>query len=266
MLKGHLPSSPPSKRVYRLLPDFDSNCNNCALSCGSAIGGHTFGGLSNVNLIIIAPFPSREELKKGFSFAPNLKTESIDKPNAGRFFQYSTIFHFDWDVHFPQTLKPFYDKIAFTNILKCSPFDSRGDKVDIKDHYIRSCKIKWLEKEINVISKYNPTCPILLCGTEAAKLLHPNQKLYSSRRTVFTYNSTHPTLITFNPLDISRYTAMDISSSSLNLKGKLSVQSTKPIKPVIVGSPTWHWNQDMILIKKLVVTNYNNVMGLKETL
>ena len=39
-----------------------------------------------------------------------------------------------------------------------------------------------LEKEIAAVGQYNPTCPILLCGSEAAKLLHQRQKVYSSRR------------------------------------------------------------------------------------
>jgi uracil-DNA glycosylase len=249
-----------SKRVFRILPDFKANCRNCSLANNQAIGGHSFGPLNEVELIIVAAYPATEEVKKGYTLASNEKKPNIDRPNAGRYIEYSMLFHFDWDELVPQELKPFYNKVAFTNMIKCSPFSRTGDKLDVKDTHIKSCKRTWLEKEIAEIGKYNPTCPILLCGSEAAKLLAPKQTVYSSRRQEFTYNNTHPVVITFNPVEVVRYTAYEIIDSKINLNKKLLINSIKPEKPVIVGSTTWHWKQDMELIKKLVLRNYENRM------
>jgi len=249
-------SKSSDKRVYRMLPDFERDCGRCSLSNGQAIGGHSFGKISDVEMIIIAAYPAREEMKKGYSLAPNLRRPKIDKPNAGRYVEYSTIYHFDWDDNFPDELKPFYDRVAFTNMIKCSPFNRTGEKLNVTDKHIKTCKQVWLEKEIAAVAAYNPTCPILLCGSEAAKLLNPKQKVYSSRRKRFMYNNTHPVMVTFNPVEVVRYTAYEISESRVNTKGKLLVEAVKPEKPVVVGSTTWHWKQDMESMKRLVLANY----------
>lgn len=256
MIKGK-DNSQVSSRIYRILPDFNPGCRNCNLFNNQAIGGHSFGQIDKVELIIVAAYPAMEEVKKGYSLAPNLKKENIDRLNAGRYVEYSIIQTFDLDPNVPQDLKPFYNRIAFTNMVKCSPFSKAGQKIDVKDKHIKTCKQTWLEKEIQVISNFNPTCPILLCGSEAAKLLAPKQKVYSSRRTEFLYKNTHPTIITFNPVEAVRYTSNVITESRTNSKGNLLVKSIKPEKPIIVGSTTWHWKQDMDLIKKLVLNNYN---------
>lgn len=253
-----------SRRVYRLLPNFNSACKNCSLSNNQAIGGHSFGRLEEVELIIVAAYPAMEETKKGYTLASNERKENFDRPNAGRYIEYSSLFHFDKDTLFPEELKPFYNRIAFTNMIKCSPFSRTGEKLDVKDTHVKSCKTTWLEKEINVISKFNPTCPILLCGSEAVKLLHLKQKVYSSRRQIFSYNTTHPVVITFNPVEVVRYTPYEVVNSTVNTKNKLHINSVKPQKPVIVGSTTWHWKQDMELIKSLVLQNYNKRKEINE--
>jgi hypothetical protein len=258
MIKGKNKDTSNSNRVYRILPNFNTGCKNCSLFNNQAIGGHSFGKIDEVELIIVAAYPAMEEVKKGYSLASNEKKENIDRLNAGRYVEYSIKQMFDLDSKVPAGLKPFYNKIAFTNIIKCTPFSKSGQKIDVKDRHIKTCKQTWLEKEIQAISSFNPTCPILLCGSEAAKLLAPKQKVYSSRRTVFTYNNTHPTVITFNPVEAVRYTSYEISESRINSKDRLLVNSIKPEKPIIIGSTTWHWKQDIELIKKLVLENYSN--------
>lgn len=257
MIKGK-DNSQVNSRVYRILPDFNPGCKNCSLASNQAIGGHSFGKIEQVELIIVAAYPAMEEVKKGYSLASNIKKKDIDKLNAGRYVEYSIMRTFDLDNDVPQELKPFYNRIAFTNIIKCSPFSSRGEKIDVKDKHIKTCKQTWLEKEIQIISNFNPTCPILLCGSEAAKLLAPKQTVYSSRRSEFKYKNSHPTIITFNPVEAVRYTSNVITASRTNSKGNLIVSSIQPEKPIIIGSTTWHWKQDMESIKKLVLNNYNN--------
>ena len=245
-------------RVYRLLPDFNPRCQACSLGNKAAIGGHTFGKLSEVELIIVAAYPAREEVLKGYSLAPNKKNEHFDKPNAGRYLRYSLIHTFDMDLEIPDSLKSFYKKVAFTNIIKCSPFNLHQEKIDVKDNHVRICKSTWLEKEIAAVAQFNPTCPILLCGSEAVKLLGFKTKVYSNRQKIFTYNNTHPTLITFNPVEVCRYTPYKITKSKTTNKGLIYVDSVAVQKPIIVGSTSWHWLQDMKLIKKLVLENYQS--------
>ena len=246
------------QRVYKILADFNPKCSACSLSNNLAIGGHTFGKVSEVEMIIVAAYPAREEIKKGYSLAPNQRRKNIDKPNAGRYVQYSILSAFDSDPNFPNELKPFYDRIAFSNMIKCSPFNKTGDKLDVTDKHIRTCKSTWLEKEIAEIGKYNPTCPIMLCGSEAVKLMGPKMKVYSNRRKKFIYNNTHPVLCTFNPVEVVRYTAYEITKSKINSKGVIMVDEVRPKKPIIIGSTTWHWKQDIDTMKKLVIANFNN--------
>lgn len=243
-------------RVFRLLPDFNPGCTACSLANKGAIGGHTFGPLQDIELLIVAAYPAKEEIKKGFSLAPNERRPNIDKPNAGRYVKYSIIHAFDNDPDFPEELKPFYGRIAFSNMIKCSPFNARHEKMDVTDKHVRTCKQTWLEKEIAQISKFNPTCPILLCGSEAVKLLGPKMKVYSNRRKLFTYNNTHPVLVTFNPVEVCRYTSYRIAESKTTSKGQIVVEKVLPEKPLIVGSTGWHWLQDMKHLKKLVLSNY----------
>lgn len=253
--------SKPLPRVFRILPDFDSACNKCSLANKGAIGGHTFGSIQDVDLIIVAAYPAREEVKKGFSLAPNDKRPNIDKPNAGRYLQYSIIHTFDNDPDFPAELKPFYNRVAFTNMVKCSPFNFRHEKIDVTDKHVKACKNTWLEREIAAIGKFNPTCPILLCGSEAVKLLGPKMKVYSNRRKLFMYKNTHPVLVTFNPVEVCRYTSYKIVESKTTSKGQIVVEKVLPEKPMIIGSTGWHWIQDMMHLKELVLKNYNYRKG-----
>ena len=204
-----------SDRVFRILPDFNPGCMNCSLSNKGA-------------------YPAREEVKKGYSLAPNEKRPKIDKPNAGRYLKYSIIHTFDNDPNFPDELKPFYNRVAFTNMIKCSPFNFRHEKMDVTDKHIKSCKITWLEKEIEAISKFNPTCPILLCGSEAVKLLGPKMKVYSNRRQVFTYKTTHPVLVTFNPVEVCRYTSYKIVDKRITSNKTIDTRTILLFKSVVL--------------------------------
>lgn len=242
-------------RVYRILPDFNKGCRDCSLSNNCAIGGHSFGKISEIELLVVAAYPAREELKKGFSLAPNNPRPKIDRLNAGRYLKYSILASFDNDENFPPELKSFYNRIGFSNMIKCSPFNKTGDKLTVTDKHIKSCK-KWLEKEIAEVSKYNPTCPILLCGSEAVKLLGPKTKVYTNRRKKFIYNNTHPVVVTFNPVEVVRYTSYVITENKTTSRGKLLVEEVRPEKPIIIGSPTWHWKKDIESVKELVLANY----------
>lgn len=249
-------STTANPRVYRLDKYFNTKCSKCNLSNKMSIGGHTFGNISDIELLIVAAYPARHEIRQGYSLAPNPLKSNLTKPNAGRYLESCITALFDLDPAFPSSLKPFYKHIAFTNIIKCSPFTKSGDKIDVKDLNIKVCKT-WLEREIEIIHKYNPTCPILLCGTEASKLIHPKMTIYSNRRKQYFYKETHPVILSFNPVEAVRMTAYEISISDRNKKGRLIVHDVKPEKPVILGSLSWHWRKDLHSIKDLVLSNYS---------
>ena len=250
-------SSTNNQRIYRILPDFNPACKACNLNTSGAIGGHTFGKLIDVELLIIAAYPAKEEVEKKYSLAPNAKRPKIDRPNAGRYIRDSILGLFDLDPDFPNELKPFYEaRIAFSNMIKCTPFNRRYEKLDVTDKHVKKCKETWLEKEIAAIAKYNPTCPILLCGSEAVKLLGPKQKVYASRRQKFMYNNTHPVICTFNPVEVVRYTPYEIVDDYKSKLGQYVVNEVKMEKPIVYGSTAWHWKQDLELIKKIVLANY----------
>ncbi len=245
------------KRVYKILNNFNNKCNSCNLSNGASIAGHTYSSLSEIKLIVVLNYPTLKEVKEGFSLIPNEVNNKlkISNRNAGRYFQETIKFVFDNDLDFPQEYKPFYSKIAFTNIIKCTPFNFKHDKTTITPRHIKTCKQLWLEKEIAEIAKYNPTCPILLCGKEAVKLLGDKQTLYNYRRKVFYYKTLHPVLLTFNPNDVLKYTANFIKESRSTPSGKLFIDKALPEKPIRIGSPAWHWLKDINLIKKIILDN-----------
>lgn len=246
-----------SLRVYRTLNNFDSKCNKCSLSSNQSICGHSYSRIQDTQLIIIAAYPAKEELKQGISLAPNVPSTkgNIDRLNAGRLLQQYLIKYFDNDPHVPIGLKPFYEKVVYTNMIKCSPLNKKGEKANVTDKHIRTCKNTWLEKEIAQISAFNPTCPILLCGSEATKLLGPKFTVFANRRKQFIYNNTHPVIITFNPVEVVRYTTSLITKSIKSSRGNLIVNEVKEEK-IIFGSPTWHWIKDIESIKKLIIKNF----------
>jgi hypothetical protein len=247
------------ERVYRILPDFNSRCKKCSLSNMNAIGGHSFGSPSKIELLIVAAYPSNEEIIKGYSLAPNSVRKGIDRPNAGRYVKYSIEHIFDRDPEMPAEMKPFYNRVGFSNAIKCSPFNRRHEKLEVKPAHLTTCMRTWLEKEIAAVAKFNPRCPILLCGSEAVKLLGKNTKVYSNRRKRFIYNNTHPVIVSFNPVEVVRYTPYTITSSKTSKTGKIYVETVVPQKPIIVGSTAWHWLQDLNEVKQLVLANNTSI-------
>lgn len=242
-------------RYFRVLPDFDRKCKECSLSNNTAVGGHTYSKIENTKLIVIAAYPGRLEVEKNLSLFPNQRSTDkvLDAPNAGRLFKASIVRKFDQCKRIPDSLKPFYSKIMFTNMIKCHPFNYKYEKASIRTKNIRSCKEKWLVREIEEVSKFNPTCPILLCGSEATKLLGEKKTVYSNRRKVFYYKNTHPVLVTFNPIELCRYNPKIIVEQTYQYNGKLSVKEVKPKSPIVIGSTMWHWNRDLELLKEIVI-------------
>lgn len=243
----------------------NSKCRRCSLSSGKSIFGHSFGHLNNVQLIIISAYPAKEEIEKGYTLAPNApkprknnQDNEIYRMNAGRFLQASISKVFDDDLTFPSELKPFYNRIFFTNAIKCSPLGyARQDKkqMDVTDTHLNICR-EWLELEIAEIAKSNPTVPILLAGSEAVKLIYKKEGVYNNRRKLHSYKGIHPVVITFNPVEPLRYALMEITKHKVRGDGSMRVEAINFLQPIPVGEMRYHWLNDLELVKQQVVGNY----------
>ena len=254
-----------SVRAYPILTGFDRGCTKCQLSNKAAIAGHSFCGNNQVEMLIVGAYPAREEMKQGFSFAPNIKRERKDVMNAGRFLRASINSIFT-GPEIPSNMQPFYRYTAFSNMIKCSPL-GKAQKIPITPKHIAACS-KWLEKEIETLSHFNINMPIMLCGSEAVQLLGKHMKVFSKRREVYLYKNRNPVVISFNPVEVVRYTPFAISQSKTTGAGRLVVEDTAVKSPIVFGSPNWHWNNDLTLLKSLVVKNlqYRNSLPVNYTL
>lgn len=256
---------PNKARVYRIDNNFNPRCSKCSLSTQGAIGGHSFCGNNEVELLVVAAYPTREELKKGYSLAPNTKRDTKDGMNAGRFVRASINSTFNSDSRIPKNKKPFYKYVAFSNMIKCSPIGKLG-KTKLTDLHINSCK-NWLEKEIEILSHFNTNMPIMLCGSEAVKLLGKDMKVFSKRRQIYLYKNQHPVVISFNPVEVIRYTPYEISEKKYTNSGRLIVEDTRVKSPIVFSSPAWQWNNDLATLKELIINNlrYRNALPYKYT-
>lgn len=232
----------------------DGKCKRCDLSTGCSIFGHSYLPFSNIELIVVSAYPAAEEIKQGITLASNQPKDKMDLMNTGRFFRSFITYVFDQDPTFPSELKPFYERIFFTNMIKCSPM-VRKEQREVKSQHINICK-DWLELEIEEIEGYNFTVPILLAGTEASKLLHKDMTVYANRRKVHHYKERHACVISLNPAEVLRYSLKTIKESKVLQDGRLRVQDVAYWKPIPFGESRWHFKRDLELIKEQVVLNY----------
>ncbi len=248
------------------LPDFNPKCSSCALGCGKAIPGQTSGSFQTVALIVVAGFPSSQDLAQGVSIAPAGEKRRDKSMPPGEFLRLALSSVFDLDPNFPSELKPFEKFCYFTNALKCS--NQRGQtKINITPTHIKLCREQWLSRELTLF--HNET-PILLAAPEAVKsLLGPDESLYGSRRKVHHVGS-HPAIATFTPAEAERGTIKYIPDADVveeelsklfarvkNPGKKLdTLMKVQLWKPAPVGSMPWHFKRDLDSIKKLVLNYY----------
>lgn len=252
---------------YYRVREMDYKCKRCSLSTGQAIFGQAEVPLPQVELIIVSAYPGYHEVLNGITLAPNVRpktrTENTYKSkykpqhyvyNAGKMLRESITAIFDNDKELPVELKPFINRCFLTNSVKCSPINGR-DKKTVTPAHISTCR-SWLELEIESISRTNPTVPILLAATEAAKLLGKKEGVYNNRREVWNYNG-HPTVVTFNPIEVVRYSRM-IYDKELFDVDPTNPKAIRFAKPLIPGEMRWFWQKDLELIKSEVLKNYRS--------
>jgi hypothetical protein len=218
-------------------------CTSCSLSTGKSIHGQSEVPLNQVLLVLISAYPSTEEIKQDMSLAPSPKYM-----NAGRYCRSALSAIFDSDPFF-SNYRPFADYVFFTNAIRCCPL-LKKEKRDITKGHIEKCR-SWFDKEMTEI---NPGVPILIAGSEPVKsLLGFNEGMYDSRRKVFNLYKDHPTIVTLNPIEPSRYHPNDATVYTKRNGKSFGLKDIRMMTP-ITGSPPYLFKQDLILVKDLVRT------------
>ncbi|MBD2201782.1 hypothetical protein H6G33_10525 [Calothrix sp. FACHB-1219] len=249
--------------MYRL-NRFNNACRRCNLSTGNSICGQSEVDFNEVELIVVSAFPGNQEVKDGISLSPGDKNSS--KMNAGKFLRLCLHWMFDLDVEVPSELKPFSEKVFYTNAIKCNP--QKGQiKTQINNNHLDSCK-DWLKEEIDL---FNRGQPILLAGSEACKsILGFKESIYNNRGIIHQYKN-HPVVVTNNPIEWERGALKELVYGDKTIEDldKLfsryknpkktfidSILKSKYWTPIPLGSGLWFAKQDLLKVKQLVLDNY----------
>lgn len=243
--------------------NFDKNCHQCSRGEGNAIGGCIQNGdLTNLRLVVISDYPGHYESEKGHTFYDN-ESDRIAKrkagqrlrvgwPNAGNYIR-RKLEDMGLDT---------YREVYFTNVIKCQNNSSKLNPDEKKE--LKSCVVKWLVPELELIYKHNPTIPILLAGKYAYIAFRSDKKmipyappfndslpLRNCRRKMFMYRDTHPVFVTVNPAAA----ANSIPKLELGLVSqKSNLTNIRELKP-IVGTPDWHYTNDLKLLSEWLHTH-----------
>lgn len=239
---------------------FNTNCKKCIRGEGNAIPGCISNAdLTNVRLVVISDYPSYYEDLHKQPFYDN-EVERIKKrqekkklevgwPNAGNYIR-RKLEAMGLDT---------YKEVYFTNAIKCK---NNSDKTIVPKEAseLKPCVIEWLLPELNIISNVKPDVPILLAGKYAfiafkkfipgSPFKSSNIKLKQARGKEYRYKY-HPLFVTVNPA--TACTSIP-KIESLEVEQKSDLKSVKELSPLI-GSPDFHYTNDLALLKKCLLQN-----------
>lgn len=245
--------------------NFDKDCRQCSRGEGNAICGCIQNGnLTNLRLVVISDYPGTYEAEKKITFYDN-EPDRIAKKKAGKRLQVG------WPNagnYIRRKLEAIgldtYKEVYFTNVIKCKINSSKLIPDENKE--LKVCAGKWLIPELEIISKYNPTVPILLAGKYAYTAFRADKKmiLYNPpftketplrycRRKMFMYRETHPVFVTVNPAAA----ASSIPKLELGIvTQRQNLRNVRELSPII-GSPDWHYTRDLSLLSHWLQTHPN---------
>jgi len=238
--------------------NFDKNCMQCSRGEGNAICGCIQNGdLTNLKLVVISDYPGHYEDSVGYTFYDN-EPDRIAKrkkgkkllvgwPNAGNYIR-RKLEALGLDT---------YKEVYFTNVIKCKQNSSKTNPDEKKE--LGRCVRKWLVPELEIIHKHNPHVPILLAGKYAYTAFRSDKKMIPynppfnedkplryCRKKMFMYRDTHPVFVTVNPAAA----ANSIPKLELGVVTHYSqLNNVRELKP-IVGSPDWHYQNDLKLLSE----------------
>lgn len=247
----------------------DRGCQGCGLGRGEAVGGAGPDDLDQVKLIVISDHPGHYETKAGYPFYDNTlereqryqsalsnrKKKSVyqpalrGSPNAGCMIR---------DLILEELGLSSYDEVWMTNALKCD----RKDKAPNRNTELKPCVQKWLVTELLMLTKYNPTTPILIAGTLAwagFRFVDPTiantlpVKLEETRRRLDMRWGDHPIITTYNPVMVSDCVPKIEKRVSYSQSEKPIVETVKDWVPLIPGSPLDIYKQDLRQLKQFIL-------------
>lgn len=228
--------------------NFDKTCQGCKLSNDNAICGCIEqGDLTNLKLVVISDYPGYYEDKYGYLMWDNQpdrdKKKNLEKgwPNAGNYIRRFLESEYNLDT---------YKEVYFTNAVKCKP----GKDTPKEATNIKPCVNKWLLAELQLIEQTHPQVPILILGRIAYIAFQkyvPNSPfaglkggVKNARRQVFMYKD-HPVVVSVNPAAVAS-SRFKLEFTTIDNLGDL--RAVRELPP-IVGSPEWHYAQDLKLLQ-----------------
>lgn len=241
------------------LIQFDTACQECSLgknnklSHTKAVRGSGPDDLSKVKLIVISDHTGYYERLHKYAFFDNqLSTKPEDKAewlNAGALLRRSLNKLFNLDT---------YTDCWMTNVIKCEP----GHNTISSDH-LKVCS-KHLVNELQYLDIYCPTAPILIAGNKAFKsfkslvpgVINEKSTLQELRRRSDLYYKHHHLCFTMNPAAISKC-EFRVEKEVYYYNNDTFVADYQSY-PILVGSPLYHWCQDLLIIKDDIL-NHNSL-------
>jgi hypothetical protein len=214
-----------------------------------SVGGAGPDDLTKVRLIVISDYPGIYESQYRYPMVDITETRNERKNNgllypwnAGAFLRKYLSHEFKLNT---------YDDCWFTNAVRCDP----GKLSVIETTHMKPCIQHWLKNELLILDEHCPRSPILIAGTYAFRALNriyslPGDLQSLRRRSDLLLPNGRPYVCTINPATPAR--AMPkIESHSRLVKGRSIVQRNVWLPPII-GSPVWHYIEDLKCLKPLI--------------
>lgn len=234
---------------HPLIP-FDRKCKGCRLTTDAAVNGGGPDDLTAVRLIVISDYTGHYETEENYPMYSNdpnrarrkLKTGRYSLEglrNAGSVLRYTLKLLFNLDT---------YEDCWITNAIKCDPKRNTPTESDVKD-----CVTHWLNQELEIVSEYAPTAPILIAGRLAFKSLKTLDpalgktltNLKESRKTSHHRLGEHPLVFTFNPAPVAKSAFRVETDLRIDTDDCLDVTNLRTIEPPLIGSAEWDFRNDL---------------------
>lgn len=211
------------------------------------VGGAGPDDLSHVKLIVISDYPgyyeSQEDVLYPMYESASLESRNrkglLESQNAGACLRNILRHKFNLDT---------YNDCWFTNAVRCDP--THTEVLEAK--HLKPCIYKWLVNDLVEIDKVIPTVPILLAGKHAFRafriMYNWTDRSQNNYRRKVTYAGRHPVVVTINPAGPAK--SMAKIESEVSMRGNTIIVTRNEWLSPLVGSPIWHFVEDLKLLKE----------------
>jgi uracil-DNA glycosylase len=252
MAKPKLYSGEPHPNNYL---NIKRECDACSLGKGLAVGSGGPDDITEIKLIVISDHPGHYETQAGYPFLDN---QVARQPKLNRKTGYRSILKFRnagsiirqylYEMFSLDT----YRQVWMTNALKCDP----GPTTPHEKH-LKVCAQTWLIREISILDRAVPTCPILILGRHAFKSIKLVAKtdlpknLDSGRRSNHYRLGNHPLVFTYNPAVFARSVPRYEDVCTTTGDGRVIIRSVKEYEDMPY-TPVWHFKKDLEYLREFL--------------